>query len=447
MTREQTINMRQTLRSLKVMRAQIAALAGALALGLAPAMAQDGPIAITGGTIHTLDGRGTIENGDILIEDGLIVRVGQDLEIPNGATVIEAEGRNVTPGLMTSYTQLGLVEISATQESNDTSAGGSGLGPSLDVVDAFNPDATLIPIQRVAGITRAISAPSNGGEVLFAGQGAVIHLGAGADLIMAPKAAMFANMGGSGAGISGGSRMAAFARLREALEDARNYQEYEGLYRRGATRDHTLARIDVEALIPVVEGRMPLAVWAHRAADIRALINLKNAYGLDMILMGGAEAWRVADALSAAGVPVVIDALANLPANFEQIGATLENAARLTEAGVKVALYAGGFATHNARLLPHYAGNAVAYGMDRDEALKAVTLNPAEIWGVDADYGSLTEGKAADVVIWDGDPLDVTSAPVRVLINGVDMPLESRQTRLRDRYRDLSRGDLPIAYR
>jgi imidazolonepropionase-like amidohydrolase len=205
---------------------------------------------------------------------------------------------------------------------------------------------------------------------------------------------------------------------------------------------------DLKALGPVVSGAQPLLVSASSAAELRNLIRLKQAYNLKIVVLGAEEGWRVARELAAADIPVIIDPLINLPNAFETLGATLANAQILNAAGVKIAFYnPQGSATHNLRLLPQLAGNAVANGLPYEAALAALTINPARMYGLDNRLGSLDPGKAGDLVIWDGDPLELSTRPIAVFIDGLAMNMENRQTKLRDRYRDLSRGDLPIAYR
>jgi len=252
---------------------------------------------------------------------------------------------------------------------------------------------------------------------------------------------MFVELGEAGAAVSGGSRSVAMLELREALTDARDYAR-----RRNPgwlERSRALSRLDLEALGPLLDREIPLVAGVHRASDIRALLRLASEFGLDVVVLGGAEAWMLADELSAAHVAVILDPLQNLPTRFEQLGARLENAALLDAAGVTSAFSAPD--AHNDRNSRQLAGNAVAYGLPRDSALAALTLGPMRIFGLDADRGTLAPGSIADVVVWDGDPLEVTSFADAVFIAGEKIPMDSRQTKLRDRYLDLKRP-LPPAY-
>lgn len=404
--------------------------------------------AIMNGEVHTITG-GVIENGDVIIRDGRIAQVGGDLAAPAGATVINAAGKVVTPGIFAPISTIGLEEISLDNEANDAGPNrdvGFPLGAALNATDAYNPSSTLIPINRSGGVTRALSAPE-AGDSLFAGRAAVIDMSGRVNSVTKPNAAQIAVMGYPGAGRAGDTRMGAWAVLREYLDEARSYAANPNDYVR-RPREDRFALSDLKALEPVVDGVQPLMVLANSANDIRNVIRLKNAYRLRVILVGGSEAWRAAAELAAANIPVVLDPMFNLPAQFEDLGATLKNAARLHEAGVKIAFYnPQGFGAHNLRLLTQHAGNAVAEGLPYDAAMAALTLYPAEMFGLQSQLGSLEPGKIADVVIWDGDPLELTTQPEAVFINGEAQDLNNRQIMLRERYRDLSRGDLPHAYR
>ncbi|MEO1135254.1 MAG: amidohydrolase family protein [Pseudomonadota bacterium] len=418
----------------------VTAIAAGAAAFSAFAMAQT--VAIMDGQVHTVSD-GVIENGDVIIRDGRITQIGADLTAPPGATVIDATGKVVTPGLIAPYTSIGLVEIGLDDEGNDSSPdSGFPLGAALNAVDAYNPTSTLIPINRAAGLTRALSAPG-AGDSLFGGKAAVIDLSGQTNSIMRADAAQIAVMGYGGAARAGDTRMGAWALMRETLDEARSYHANPNDYVR-RPHDGRITVSDLKALGPVINANQPLMVTANGANDIRTLIRLKNTYRLNVVLVGGSEAWRVADDLAAANIPVILSGLANLPSQFEDIDSTLMNAARLHAADVRIAFYDG---SHNARLIRQHAGNAVAHGLPFDAALAALTLSAAQMLGVEAQLGSLETGKIADVVIWDGDPLEVTTRPEAVFINGRPQDLNNRQRMLMERYRDLSRGDLPHAYR
>jgi imidazolonepropionase-like amidohydrolase len=387
-------------------------------------------VAIVGATVHTMAPVGTLQGATVLIAGGRIRAVGSGIPIPAGARRIDAAGKVVTPGLFDSLTHLGLVEVNQVEDTEDATNEEPQLSAAFDVVPGINSRSMLLAVNRVEGITRAVTAPSPG-KSLFLGQGAVIHLGGGPLPVVRRSAAEFVALGETGARLAGGTRGAAVLELREALRDALDYDANRAAYDRAQRRPYSLPRADLEALLPVARGERPLAVQVNRASDIEAVLALGRELKLRLILTDAAEGWEVAAEIAAAGVPVVINPLNNLPQSFETLGATLENAARLARAGVTVAFATGD--SHNSRNLRQAAGNAVANGLSWDAALAAMTANPARIWGLE-DYGTLEAGKDADVVIWDGDPLEVTSAAERVFIRGAEMPNDSRQIRLRNRY-------------
>ncbi len=390
----------------------------------------------------TLGPAGTIENGTVLIEDGRIRAVGRELAVPAGARRVDAAGKVVTPGFFDSFSQLGLVEVGAVAGTNDYTVKGHEVTAAFDVAEALNPRSQLIPVTRVEGVTGAVAAPAPG-EGLFSGRGAVIRLSGAGDMVVKSPAALFVDLGESGAGRAGGSRAADLERLREALDDARDYARHRAEFERNASRRYSLTRLDLEALQPVLRGALPLVVSVDRASDIEAALKLARDFHLKLILARAAEGWMVARDIAAAHVPVLLDPMQNLPSSFERLGATLENAARLGRAGVTLAFMSG--EAHNSRNLRQGAGNAVAYGLPWEEAVRAMTASPARIWGLEASQGTLEPGKEADVVVWSGDPLELQTAAEHVFIRGREMPRTTRQTELRDRYRNLA-GDLPPAY-
>jgi len=407
--------------------------------------------AIVGATVHTLGEGGVMEDATVLVRDGRIDAVGFGLAVPAGASVLDARGKVVTPGFFDSTSQLGLVEVGAVSGSRDARTEDDRVTAAFRVGDAINPGSSLLPVARVEGITRALVLPGPGSS-LIAGQGAIIHLGGepgdGLEAVLVREpAAMYVAFGERGAGLAGGSRGAALLQLREALDDARDFAVHRDAYDRGDRRGYALSRLDLEALAPVISGDLPLVVTADRASDLLTLLRLGRQYpDLDLVISGAAEGWLVADELAAAGVPVLLSALANLPASFETLGATLANAGRLHRAGVNLAFMSG--SAHGSRNLRQDAGNAVAHGLPWEAALAALTTAPAEIWGIADSYGRIAPGYDADLVIWDGDPLELTSYPEHVFIRGEEMPQESRQLLLRDRYLDLPKeGERSPAYR
>lgn len=433
----------------------------------APSLAET--IAIVDARVVSLGQAGTLQSGTVVIRDGKIAAVGPNVAVPAGARVIQGKGRVVTPGFVAADSGLGAVEVGAVGDTNDLQTNSREISAAFDVSYGLNPDSVLLPVARLGGITRAITTPAHPGqrpahkddgesdfaggaaetsrESLFAGQAAVIHLGQANDILVKAKVAQMVPLGDSGAEVSGGARGATFVALKEALQNVRFYKANRADFDEGDTRDLGLSRADLEALIPVVEGSQPLIVEVHRASDIRQALRLAREEKLKIILDGAEEGWRVADEIAAAGVPVVLNPLADLPSSFEVLGSTLENAARLDKAGVKVVIKGNEGAAHRAREMRYNAGNAVAHGMPWENAVRAISLNPAQVFGVADQFGSLDVGKDADVVIWDGDPLEPLTQPVAVFVKGAEQSLTSRPRMLAERYKDPASGPYPPAYR
>lgn len=411
-------------------------------------------IAITGGTVATAVGDTLIPNGTVIVLDGRIVAVGGGIAVPAGATVIDATGKYVTPGLIAGMSTLGLVEVEGVPQTNDASARGTPFSAAIDIAPALNPVSPPLAVNRIGGVTRAVVGPEIAAEI-FAGQGAIISLAAVGDTLMRPRAFQFVEMGEDGARAAGGSRPAAWLNLRNGFAEAQRFARGPAAFDSGRDKDSLIKRLDAEALVPVVDGRIPAVIHAERASDIMAVLGLRRDFPrLRIILVGAREGWLVAGAIAAARVPVITLPLFDLPDSFETLASTRSNVGRLVAAGVTVGFgIFGGDSGAQARNLPYFAGNAVAQaavpggvGLTRGQALAAITRAPAAIFGLD-DLGTLEPGKRGDVVVWDGDPLELTSAPTAVLIDGVVQPMVSRQTLLRDRYRDLAApGALPLAY-
>ncbi|WP_427966324.1 amidohydrolase family protein [Altererythrobacter sp.] len=421
--------------------------AAAIALSPAPLAAQD--FAITNATVAKGDGSAPIEGASVVVRGGKIVAAGSGVTVPTDVPVMDGSGMWVTPGLVAAVTDLGLADVGAVDESNDNSASKARFNAALDVAPAINPASQNIAISRAGGLTRAIVAPSQGAS-LFAGQGAVIDLGADPEAIEKAQAFQLAALGENGASLSGGSRTAAHVELRNALAEAIAYANG----RWDGARE-VLPRMDAKALAPVVSGKQKLFVEVERASDILAVIALKKEFPkLDLVLVGVSEGWLVANAIAASGVPVIADPLDDLPSKFEQLAATQSNVGRMVRAGVKVALgRMAGTTDGHPRSAAQFAGNLVALnklpgaaGLSWGQALASISSVPAEIAGLGGKIGVLKPGAAGDVVVWDGDPLEVSTAPVKVFIDGVEQPLDNHQTRLRERYRNLDESTLPKAY-
>jgi imidazolonepropionase-like amidohydrolase len=417
-----------------------------------PTLAQT--VAITGGTVALGDGSAPIQNGTVVIRDGRVVAAGQGIAVPAGAQTVDASGKWVAPGFVAGFSRLGLVEVDAVDPANDTQAGArSPYSAAIDVEPGLNPGVTAIAVSRLGGVTRALVAPGTNSRI-FAGQGAVIDAGADPNPVMVARAFQFVELGENGASEAGGSRPAAYAEFRASLEAAQRYARNPAGYD-GDSRDSLLNRADAAALVPVVQGRVPLLVHVESGHDIRQVLKLRREFSvLKLVLVGAAEGWTVAREIAAAGVPVIASALTDLPNSFESLAATQSNIGRMKAAGVRVSM--GMIDDEDARQLrysPQYAGNLVALtrvpgatGLSWGEALAAITSGPADALGLAGEIGSLRAGRRADVVLWSGDPLELSSQAERVWIDGVEQPLTTRQTRLRDRYARPTEGELPKAY-
>ena len=400
-------------------------------------------IAIVGAKVHTMSSQGTIDNATVLIKDGKIQRVMQGEPALAGYEIIDAKGKVVTPGLIGASTSLGLVDVgfsAGTNDSNSSLTSISATGAAFDVSYAINPDSSLMAISRIEGVTSAATSMGRTGQ-LFNGQGALISLGDTNTPIIQAQAFISTRVGNGGADTMGGSRSVLWVSLEKALAEAK-FAIGKSLTPKDEWHGE-LSRADIAALIPVVKGEIPLLVDARRAADIRQVIALKQRQPqLNIVITYATEGWRVAKALAANNILVILDPEANLPFGFDQLGSTLKNAGRLAAAGVKVSI---GMETHNIRLARQHAGNAVANGLSWDQGLAALTINVASLYGIDDNLGSLEAGKVADVVIWSGDPLEVTEAAELVLIAGEPIDMQSRQSKLRDRYLKLQ-TDKPMQY-
>jgi imidazolonepropionase-like amidohydrolase len=389
-------------------------------------------IAITGGTVYPVSGP-KIENATVLIRDGKIAAVGTNVAVPAGATRIDAAGKWVTPGLIDAAGQMGLREISAVQNTNEASLRGNEVAAAFNVLEGVNPASTLIAVNRMEGITSTLAVPN--GSLIY-GQAALIDLDGATIEAMRIKspAAMVADLSEGSKDAGGGSRAGVAARLRRVLNDAREYATRRADYRRRQIQELSASAADLEALQPVLRGELPLVVIANRRSDIETALRIAKEYKLRIILAGAAEGWMIPDEIAAAGVPVLVEPLDNLP-SYDALGIRYQNAALLAKGGVKIALMET--ATENTRDLKQQAGNAVANGLPWEQALRAVTLTPAEIFGVGGQYGSLEVGKVANVVVWTGDPFEFSTGVEHVYIRGREIPLRSRQTELLERYRTL----------
>jgi imidazolonepropionase-like amidohydrolase len=455
-------------------------LAVALLAGASPLAAQT--IAITNGTLVLGDGSDPIVGGTVVVRDGRVIAAGEGVRVPANAEVIDASGKWVTPGIVAGFSRLGLSEVDLGADgSDDTETGNSPFSAAIDVAPAINPKASTIAVSRADGVTRAVVAPV-AGKSIFAGQGAVIDTGDDMDAVLRSRAFQFVELGEGGADKAGGSRSAAFVLFRNALREAEQLSRRVGpltvgggqpeareksivrnpnesrLYSSDAGRaeDVLLTRFDAAALGPVLRGQQQLLVHVEQARDILNVLDLKREFPkLKIALVGVTEGWTVADRIADSGAWVIASALNDLPASFEMLAATQSNIGRMKAAGVKVAIgMIDDNDTRNLRNQRQYAGNLVALGklpgaagLSWGEAFAMISSQPAEAVGLGREIGSLAAGRRGDVVIWSGDPLELSSAPEAVWIDGVRQSLDNHQTRLRDRYRSLERKTLPEAYR
>jgi imidazolonepropionase-like amidohydrolase len=389
-------------------------------------------IAITGGTVYPVSGP-KIENATVLIRDGRIAAVGANVTVPDGATRIDAAGKWVTPGLFDGAGQMGLREISAVQNTNEQTLRGNEVAAAFNVLEGINPGSMLIGVNRIEGVTTTLAVPN--GSLIW-GQAAVIDLDGTTIEQMRVKspAAMVVDLSEGAKEAGGGSRAGVAQRLRRVFDDALQYSRRGATYQRAQNEELAASAADLEALLPVLRGQLPMLALANRRSDIETALRIAKEYKIRLILGGVAEGWMIPNVISAAGVPVLVEPLQNIP-SYDALGIRYENAALMTKGGVKVALMET--STENTRNLRQQGGNAVATGMTWDQALRAVTLTPAEILGVADRYGSIEPGKVANVVVWSGDPFEFSTGVEHVFIRGKDIPLRSRQTELLERYKTL----------
>jgi imidazolonepropionase-like amidohydrolase len=415
-----------------------------------PAFTQDHPIAIKGGKLLTIS-HGAIENGVIVMQGGKIKAVGVagSANIPSDAQVIDATGMTIYPGLIDSETQLGLTEISAENMTNDLVEPSDEIMPHMHTADAFHAESALIPVARLNGITNAVVAPES--EDTLPGQDSFIQLaGASApEMLLIRDNAMPLNFTGDQRRNKGGfdkhkfpsTRMGLAAQLRQAFIDAQDYRAKWADYDRKKSEAAQNKKIEplapkrdlrLEALIPYLEGKRTIVLAAESPSDLETAVNLAKEFKLKFVLNHIAHSQPVLDYVASLKVPVIVGPIYEAPKEDERYDAVYSLPAQLYKRGVKIVF--ASYSAHNVRNLPDAAGFATAFGLPYDEALKAITLNAAEVWGVADQLGSLDVGKTANIVVANGDPLDVKTGVKQVYIQGQAIPMTSRQTRLRDEY-------------
>ena len=390
-------------------------------------------ILIKSGQIN--DGLGNSFIGDILIVDKKIVEVGKFLNY-SSAKIIEAKGKPVTPGLISPISNIGVVEINALDVTNDDSP--DFFGPGFSVFNAFNPHSTLIPWNRSNGVTSSISTPGYSSQI-FKGMGSFYLLDGDIDITGNADVAMYARLGAIG-----GSRAETIQIMESMFELALNKDELELEELLGTTfaSSMDMQLQDIQALSRVVNREIPLVLEVNRAIDILQALRLKNDYDLELVLMSVEEAPLVLDQILASGVSVIIDPMDNIPDSFDELASNIKLGGILSNAGIKVM-----FSTqrsHNYHLMRQGAGNAVAHGMTYQAGISGMTSIVADVFNIQ-DRGSIKEGHFADIVIWSEDPLEPSAYPTTVIINGSEMSLETRASRLTERYTD--KRDIPSSYK
>lgn len=407
------------------------------------AAAQD--VLIRNATVHTASSVGTLRNTDVLVRNGKIAAIGSALATPSGVPTVDAAGRPLTPGLFAGISGIGVDEVSAEPSAHDTALAfgatppqAAQMRPEFDVTLAYNPRTSVLQVARIEGFTfTELAASSEPGGSILAGQGGPVRLDGSYEAPYAGLRALFINLGGNLSVLSGNSRAGQYMLLDQALSEAHAAP--------AAGSANTLLTPAGRAALSSYFGKHRVLVQVDRAADIRRVLDIARREHLNLVVVGAAEGWLVADELAKAKVPVLIDALEDLPDSFDSLAATLENAARLHAAGVAVGFSQRGDASHNARKIRQLAGNAVANGLPWEAGLAGLTSVPADALGVGGQLGRIAVGQVADLALWSGDPLEVTSSAEQVWMAGKAMPMRSRQSELRDRYLRAP-GALPRAY-
>jgi imidazolonepropionase-like amidohydrolase len=404
-------------------------------------------IVLKGGKLLTVT-HGVIENGVIVMRNGRITAVGgAGTAIPSGAKVIDVTGMTVYPGLIDSETRLGLTEISADRMTNDEIEMSDEIMPHMHVYDAFHAETALIPVTRVNGITNAIVAPAS--QDTLPGQDSFIQLAgpSATEMLQVRDIAMPLNFTGQQRRNQSFeqakfpfTRMGMATQLRQAFIDAQDYDQKLAAYEKKKSDEKEKDKagappkrdLKLEALLPYLHGQKPVVLAVEEPNDLLTALDLANEFHLKVVLNHVTHSASLLDKIATAKVPVIVGPIYEQPKESERYDAVFRLPAELAKRGVKIAF--ASYDSHQARNLPYAAGYAVAFGLPAEEALKAITINPAQIWGVDKDLGSLEVGKLGNVVVANGDPLDVRTDVKHVFIQGQEIPLVNKQTELRDQY-------------
>ena len=379
----------------------------------------------------------------IRVTDGVIAEMGESIDTA-GVVSIDGKGRYVTSGLIDSGSTIGIEEVGLSTNAEDQEYEGDAMSAAFDPLLAYNRNSSLIPSILNEGVTHVQVTPKAGKDV-FAGLGGLVRLDQG--LVPGAPRIVYAYLGETGRRHAGNSRAAALQWLLQGLDEAVIYASKKKAYETNRLRQLVFSVADLEVLAALLAGDMKLAVYVDRAAEIEAVLSALADYELDVVLLGAREAWQVVGAISAADVPVVINVVDNQPSSFDRLGARLDQAKLLHDAGISFAFMTEDIYSES-RMLTQSAGVAVAYGLPWSAALAAITSAPAAIWGVEDSFGELAAGKAATFVLWDADPLEVTSQPEAIYIAGRRVRMENRQDMLRERYRSMSESNQkPYVYR
>ena len=397
--------------------------------GLLPSLAQAETLAVTNAKIYTSTEQGVLTNASVIIEDGKIIQLNP--EVVNADMIIDAKGGILTPGFIGAMNSLGLVEVGQEKMTRDTNdkAADMTFDPSL----AFNPKSVAIPFARKGGITRNVVAPG-GGETIFSGQTIEVTLTGDWDSVVATEQALFVSLGAK----HDGSRIIGMQNLINKLEERE--KALAKAESKTSDKDDAKEPTKEELIInAVLKGDKPLIAYADRGSDIMQLIKLKQRFNLDLVLLEAADAVTLADELAQANIPVVMDAMRSLPESFDSLHNSLDNAGKLSKAGVVIATPGD---AHGNYALRYSAGNAVANGMTYDDAMAAITSNVADTFNLNA--GRIAVGMPADIVLWSGDPFEYSSHIEKMWIGGEEQSTQSRQDELRDRY--MTKSSMPQAY-
>jgi imidazolonepropionase-like amidohydrolase len=423
------------MKKIKLFKASLVALALA---AISHANAES--LAITNATIHTVTEQGVLKNATVVIDDGKIIAINP--EKIDADVTFDAMGKILTPGLIGSMNTLGLVEVNAVSRTRDASDKKADI--TFDASIAFNPRSTVVPYTRKGGITSNVSVPS-GGDSMFKGQTFVTDLSGEFDSVYIKENAVIIDLGAK----SSGSRALNLQKLRYTLEDAQKALTKAAEDAKTVKKDKKAdekqkepkeLKRDEKIINALLAGDKPLVAYADRATDLLELLKLKAEFNLDLVIAGGADAILITEQLATAKVPVIFGALDNLPSSFDSLHSSLDNTAKLTQAGINVALAIND--AHNLYQLRFEAGNAIANGLTKDQALAAVTANVADAFNINA--GRIAVGKKADLVLWSADPFELSTKVDKMWINGKEVSTQSRQDELRKRY--TTDSDMPRGY-